>query len=124
MQLIVEEEGLRDVLRGLKKVDEDIYRDIRDELENAGKLVKNEGRKLFTPYDSFSAQGFVVRVRPLSRGSLVSVEQNLKKTTGQRPAWGALQMTEALIPARSKVMPDVITHLTGLVAKVIRQYGF
>lgn len=124
MQLVVEEEGLREVIRGLKKVDEDIYRDVKDELEKAGKLVRDEGRRLFTPFDSFSAQGFVVRVRPMSRGSLVSIEQNLKKTTGQRPAWGALQMTEALIPARSKVMPDVIAHLTGLVGRVIKQYGF
>lgn len=112
------------MIRALKLVDEDIVRDVKDELYKAGDLVRQEARRRFEPFSPFSAQGFVTRVRPLSGGSLVSIEQNLRKTTAARPQWGALQMTEALIPAREVVMDDVMDELDDLVGKVLRQYGF
>lgn len=120
----IEVHGLREVVRGLKQVDEEIVRDLKDELLAAGELVRLEARRRFSSYDKFSAQGFVTRVRPTSYTSTVTIEQNLRKTTGEHPAWGALQMTEALIPARTMVMPLVVHRLNGMVDRIVKQHGF
>lgn len=116
--------GISEVIRALDKVDTEISRDLKDELEKAGELVRKEATRRFQPRSPFSAQGFVTRVRPFSRGSLVSVEQNLRKTTGSHPAWGALQMTEALVPAREAKLPEVYDRLDHVVDRVIATHGF
>lgn len=116
--------GLREVVRGLKLVDLELVRDIKDELEKAGELVRKEARRRFEPFDRFSAQGFVTRVRPTSLSSTVTIEQNLRKTTATHPQWGALQMTQALIPAREEVVDQVFDQLDDLVGRVLRTHGF
>jgi hypothetical protein len=120
----IEVHGLREAIRGLKLVDEEIVRDLKDELVVVGELVRRDARRRFEPFDKFSAQGFVTRVRPSSVTSTVTIEQNLRKTTGTHPAWGALQMTEALIPAREFMMPVVMARLNGLVGRVLKNHGF
>ncbi len=115
---------MREAVRGLKQVDEEIVRDMKDELLAGGELVRLEARRRFSSYDKFSAQGFVTRVRPTSLTSTVTIEQNLRKTTGEHPAWGALQMTEGLIPARELMLPVVVRRLAGMVERVVKMHGF
>lgn len=73
-------------------------REVRTALRESGELVRAEAETLFEPISILSASRYRVRVR--QRG--VSVEQSLRKTTGKRPDYGALQMRDALIPARSR----------------------
>ncbi len=120
----IEVYGLREAVRGLKQVDEEIVRDLKDEMMAAGELVRMEARRRFGSYSSFSSQGFVTRVRPTSLTSTVTIEQNLRKTSGEHPAWGALQMTEGLIPAREMMMPIVMHRLNGMVDRVVKMHGF
>lgn len=120
----IEIHGLRETVRALKQVDEEIVRDLKDELLAAGELVRMDARRRFSSFDKFSAQGFVTRVRPFSLGSTISIEQNLRKTTGEHPTWGGLQMTEALLPAREMMVPVLAHRLDGMIGKLTAQHGF
>lgn len=71
---------------------------MRAALREVAEPVRAEAASLFSTVDPRSAAGYRVRVR--QRG--VSVEQSLRKTTGQHPEYGALQMREALLPALAR----------------------
>jgi len=69
-----------------------------------------------------TAEGFRTYVR--GQGSTVQVEQSLRKTTGLRPDWGALQMTEALLPARDEKLDEVADRIEDGVGGLLRKHGF
>lgn len=89
--------GYRDFLRACARADKETKKAVRTEIRRAGEVVRREATDRFNPYSSKSAAGYRVRVRQTG----VIVEQSLRKTTGTNPRWGALQMTQALIPARA-----------------------
>jgi hypothetical protein len=120
----IEVHGLRELMRGLNQVDEEIVRDMKDEMMNAGELVRKDAAQRFSEFDRFSAQGFKTRVRPYSLQSTITIEQNLRKTTGKHPEWGALQMTKALIPARVAQTDVVVQRLEKVVDRVLKTHGF
>lgn len=99
--------GVRELQRALRVYDMDLAKNLRQELKQVGMLVQVEARARFTSFSEKSAAGYKVRVR--QRG--VSVEQSLRKTTGLRPDWGALQMTQALIPALVTKEPLVVERV-------------
>lgn len=96
--------GYREFLRATARADRDIKRMVRRELKEAGEEVRREAVRRFTSESRYTAENFrtVVRVRG------VSVEQRLRKVDGQHPQWGALQMTKALIPARSAKYAEIL----------------
>lgn len=87
--------GYREFLRASDRAGRESKKATRDVLKSVGEIVRVEGARRFTKYDARSAAGYRVRVR--QRG--VAVEQSLRKTTGKRPDYGALQMRKALLPA-------------------------
>lgn len=89
--------GYRELLRACDRSGRETKRAVRGAFRNVGEVVRADAARDFSKFSEKSAAGFKVRVR--QRG--VSVEQSLRKTTGRRPDWGALQMTKALLPARA-----------------------
>jgi hypothetical protein len=87
--------GYRDFLRAADRAGRESKRAVRDTLRDVGEIVRRDAADRFEKYDARSAAGYKVRVR--QRG--VAVEQSLRKTTGKRPDYGALQMRKALLPA-------------------------
>lgn len=87
--------GYREFVRACDRAGKESKKEVRAALREVGNLVKVEGAKRFENVDARSAAGFRTVVR--QRG--VSVEQSLRKTTGLRPDFGALQMRKALLPA-------------------------
>jgi hypothetical protein len=87
--------GLREFQRAAARAGKESRTEVRAALREAAEPVRSEAVALFTPVDARSAAGYRVAVR--QRG--VAVEQRLRKTTGRRPQYGALQMTRALLPA-------------------------
>ena len=83
------------VIAGLKEADTATRREVRAELRHAGDKVREGAAQRFNTYDQRSAQGYRVRVR--QRG--VAVEQSIRRTTGQHPQFGTLQMVKALVPS-------------------------
>lgn len=87
--------GLKPFLQATAKAEKETKKRIRARFREAGEIVKRDAAGKFLKYDYHTAAGFRVVVR--ARG--VSVEQKLRRTTGKRGDFGALQMTRALIPA-------------------------
>jgi len=88
--------GLREFLAATKQADPVVRRELRKRLRQAGELVRDDAVPRFSPVDAGSAAAFGVSVRA---AGVVAVEQRRRRTTGQHPEFGALQMRRALVPA-------------------------
>jgi hypothetical protein len=138
MAAIIRYTGLREVARALKEIDVGTLTELKHDLELAGNVVRDEASDLFTqrmlarprsPASAASitrtAQGFQTRVRVLSQsGALLSVEQRLRKKTGRRAQYGALQVRYGLYPGRERKLGEVVTIVEEGAVKLLRQHGF
>lgn len=113
--------GLRELQRALKNIDSDLRKEIDVALREAAQKVAEDARSKFAGIDSRSASGFRPRIRGFGR---VVVEQRLKRTTGQHPEFGSLQMRRALLPALGENQEHVIDTLDNLLDTLGRSNGF
>lgn len=88
--------GLRELIRAADAAGKETKKAVRDRLRQVATVVKAEAASRFAPTDAHAAGGFGVSVR---RTGLVTVEQRQRRTTGQHPNFGGLQMRRALLPA-------------------------
>lgn len=80
--------GVTDLVRDLRTADRATKKAIRADLRLVGESVRADQVRQMQAIDSHSAAGYKTRVR--QRG--IAVEQSLRKTTGQHPEYGAMQM--------------------------------
>jgi len=106
--------GLREFVRACDHAGKETKREVRNTFREVGDIVKVEAARRFEDVDARSAAGFRTVVR--QRG--VSVEQKYRKTTGQHPEFGALQMRKALIPALDFESGQVERKLENAIDKV------
>lgn len=111
-------EGLSDLLRALQVVGGEVQSAVVDELRSIGQRVRDDASWKFDRYSTRSAAGYRVVVR--QRG--VSVEQQLRKTTGRRGDYGALQMREALLPALNDRANEIERRVGQVVERVNRTH--
>src|SRR6266508_4231151 len=88
--------GVRELIRAADASGKETKKAVRDRLRQVGEGVRAGAQSRFQRYDLRSAAKFGVTVR---RTGVVAVEQRLRRTTGQRPNFGRLQMTRALEPS-------------------------
>jgi hypothetical protein len=115
----VKVKGLRELHRALKKYDSDLKPELESRLLDAGRIVQDEARNLFSVIDTRSAMGFRARLKGFGR---VVVEQRRRKTTGQHPEFGSLQMRRALIPAVSDSETKVMNEMEDLLDDLWRRF--
>jgi hypothetical protein len=113
--------NLRQFHRALKDYDEDLKRELEQELKDAADIVRTEARRRFSAIDVRSAAGFRPRVRGFGR---VVVEQSRRRTSGLRGDFGSLQMRRALIPAVADNQGRVLEAVEGMLDRIGRQEGF
>lgn len=106
--------GYREFVRACTHSSAEVRKGLRAALREAGNLVRDEARSLFSKYDERSASKYGTTVRQ----SGVSVEQRLRRVTGKRPDYGALQMRRALLPARGREMPKVEQGLERMLDEI------
>lgn len=82
--------GYREFMRAARKSEKETRDVIKGRLGKAAEPVRDEAKRDFERYDTRSASGF--RVRVWGRGYGVFVEQSRRRTTGQHPEYGRLQM--------------------------------
>ncbi len=117
-------EGLREIAQALKETDKGMLRELTDDLALVGGVVEKAAVTLFDRIDARSAAGFDTRVRiNTSTQALVSVGQSLRKTTGLRPDYGAIQITEALLPARDRNIGQATRILEEGAISLLRRNG-
>jgi hypothetical protein len=113
--------NLRQLHRALKNVDDDLKRELEQELRAAGDIVALDAQQRFSVIDVGSAAGIRSRVKGFGR---VVVEQQRRKRTGERPDFGALQMRRALLPARAANEDRVLESVEGMLDRIGREAGF
>ncbi len=87
--------GLREFVRAADRAGAESKKAVRTTLRQVGEDVRQDAQQRFSSIDARSAAGYRVSVRTTG----VFVVQSLRKTTGLRPDYGALQMRQALLPA-------------------------
>lgn len=113
-------EGLAELQKALRTMDKETAKELRKELKEAGDLVRSSAAGKFSRISPASAAGYKVRVR--QRG--VDVEQSLRRVTGLRPDYGALQLNIALLPALSENEDEVGRKAEEAVGRAARESGF
>jgi hypothetical protein len=113
--------NLRQFHRALKDYDEDLKRELEQELKDAADIVRTDARRRFSTIDVRSAAGFRPRVKGFGR---VLVEQSRRRSTGQRPDFGSLQMRRALIPAVYDNRERVMDAVENMLDRIGLQEGF
>lgn len=93
--------GLAAMVRAADAAGKETKKQVRDALRQSAEPVLTAARAKLARYDERSASRLGISVR---RAGTVSVEQRLRRTTGARPQFGSLQMTEALMPALDENM--------------------
>ena len=116
----VKVKGLRELRREFKRVSKDADKEVRDGLKQAAAPVREEAANLFERYDARSAAGYRVSVR----GRVVTVQQSRRRTTGQHPEFGALQMRRALIPALQRREDEVVEGVERVLDQLADRSGF
>lgn len=99
--------GYREFMRATAKAEKETKKVIHGRLREAADIVREESASRFQAYDRKTAAGYRIR----SRVGGVFVEQKLRKTTGQHPEFGPLQMRVALMPALDARSNDVIKRM-------------
>lgn len=96
METRVTTKGLREFIRAADAAEKETKKLVRGKLREVAEPVLAAAQVKLSAYDARSAARLGISVR---RTGLVAVEQRQRRTTGQRPNFGSLQMREALIPA-------------------------
>jgi len=86
--------GYREFLRATDQAEKKSKKFVRDNFREVGEVVREPAADQLGDLSEKSAAG----LRTIVRRTGVSVEQTLRRTTGKRPDWGALQMRRILIP--------------------------
>lgn len=113
-------EGLRELLRATDQAGKETKKLVRGELRKAAEPVRAEAARLFAPIDGKSASRYGISVRKVGT---VSVEQRLRRTTGQHPEFGSLQMREALEPALESNTDKVVASLDATLARLTNEWA-
>ena len=112
----IEVKGWKELVKASRELPANSRRELRKAFRESGELVRSDAAARFSPIDARSAAGYKVRVRQ----SGVAVQQSLRKTTGKRPDYGALQMRRALLPALDANEAETMQRIEAALDDVIR----
>lgn len=106
--------GYKECARAARRAGKEVNKEVRAAFKEVAEPVRTEAAQRFSLIDARSAAGFVIRVR--QKG--IAVEQRIKRTTGKRGDYGALQMRRALLPALASNEDDVMKAMDDAIDKV------
>lgn len=110
--------GLKEFQRALAKTSPgDLRKGLNREIRQAGQVVADDARARFSGISPRSAAGFRPRTKGYGRAV---VEQRLRRTTGKRGDYGALQMRRALLPALGAKRNEVLRNLEEMLDRLLR----
>jgi hypothetical protein len=110
-------DGYKEFTRSVKKAGRETQRVVREELQQAADVVREDAYRIFRRYSVKTASGFKVSA---PRVGGVFVEQRLRKVTGRRPDWGRIQKRKALEPALQANVATVERNLEQAVQRLER----
>lgn len=107
--------GYTELVSAFAKAEEDVKNEFFELLREVGDIVRADASARFAPYNARSAAGF----RTVAQRTSVDVRQSLTKTTGQRPDYGALQITKALLPALDARSEEIREKFEELLDQIV-----
>jgi hypothetical protein len=115
-------EGLERLIISLREIGPEAVRDLKEVLRDAGRDVARDATMRMVETDpSLSARiDFRVYVR---KTGTVRVEEAKRKTSGDRPEFGAFQMTDGLVPARDATVEEAVKDLEHRISETLRKHG-
>ena len=116
--------GQRELDASFRRYESRVRYGLAKDLLTAAGVVAVDARNRFSSIDQRSAAGFRPRVRSRRGGAVVVVEQRLRRTTGQHPQYGSLQMGIALLPALKDNEANVVAAIDYLLSKASLEEGF
>jgi hypothetical protein len=117
----VKVKGVPSLEHAFRDLARDVLREAeRDQLLRTAERVRAGAAERFSPISASSAASF--RVKGGKRR--VSVQQTKRKTTGQHPEFGRLQMQRALLPALKAEETPFVSAVEKVVGELIRRHGF
>lgn len=111
--------GYSEFMRAMQLADKQSRKALRDELRRTGERVRVDAGARFARYSARTAAGYRTRVR--QRG--IAVEQSLRRTTGLRGDFGALQMRRALLPARDDNLDTLERDLEAAMDRIADRFN-
>lgn len=112
--------GLRELDRAFREVDREASRELRAELKDAAEVVAADARRRLEPISPSSAAS----IKSRARAAGAFVEQSKRRTTGQHPEFGRLQMERAFLPAVDANEPEVVRRVEAALERVEQKAGF
>lgn len=113
-------EGSAEVMRSFAEIDKKLRTEFGAGLKTAAEPVVSSAKSKVARYAGAS----VSTIRARRAGPRVYVEQGAKKVTGQHGQFGALQMTEVLIPALEEHHEEVLNSVQEVLDKYATGAGF
>lgn len=112
--------GIAEVRAAFKRVADGTTSEFPGQLRKIAEPVRSDTASRIAPYSSSSAAGVKTRLRTTT----VLVQQSRRKTTGDHPNFGALQMRRAFIPALESHRDEVMRGVESMVDHLIVKAGF
>ncbi len=116
----VKVKGLRELRSAIKRVDDDLSREVDQELLGIAGEVAGDAARRFRATSARSAAGFKPKARGFGRVTVVQTVRSKKV----RPQFGAIQMRDALIPAVWSKADDTERALDRMVGRLANRNGF
>jgi len=113
--------GLKEVRAAFRKLEDAPAREFPKALRRVAEPVKQTTANLLGPYSPRTAAGVRTRIR---QTTTATVEQSLRKTTGQHPNYGGLQMRHGFLPALHQHEDDIMRGIEDMLDDMIRRAGF
>jgi len=112
--------GYRETMQALHKVNRGVEKSWRDAFKKAAEPIAASARQKLGRYSGAS----ISTIGPKVSVSGVFVTQRARKVTGLRADFGALQMTQALIPALDEHENDVVRGVERSFDDLAKSAGF
>lgn len=111
--------GLRELQRDIGRVDKQLRSELGKELKKLAEPVAADASRRVARFGEKTAAGIVAG----RRGGGAVVRQRLRKVTGKRGDFGALQMRTALIPALEAHEEEVVHGVEDLLDRLTSEAG-
>jgi hypothetical protein len=112
--------GYREADRAFRSLSRELSGEFRQEMREAAEPIAQAAREKLRRYAGVSLD----TIRPVAIARGIVVRQNARKVTGQRPDFGAIQMTRGFIPAAAENENRVIEGLERALDRLTREAGF
>jgi phage host-nuclease inhibitor protein Gam len=116
----VKVKGLRELDRAFRRLDADVAKEVRAELTEVARPIAETAKAKLARYPGVSLETIIPKTT--AKGALVV--QNKRKVSGRRSDFGALQMRQGLIPARSEHTSETVRGVEHVLDWLGRREGF